>query len=131
MRIFVESETSVARISRMTKEQAIKQLKGDRPIPVPLFGHITITYPLSVPYEMDATGVGSIGELMWLVSQAYLAIYETEEATMSRVAAYSDPNLINRGKSNGQYGVWGHSIGDLQIEGFDIKNGIITPLIGS
>lgn len=139
MKLFCyETENMVGVISTMSKKAAVKSLFAINEDGVavsdfkePVSGTIVLDYPLTNPYKMAVDGVKTVGELMWLIGQAYLAVYETEDRTASMVEAWEDPNIVNRGKSNGYYGVWGHSMDELVLEEIEIKDGKIEVFIGS
>jgi hypothetical protein len=74
-----------------------------------------IKYPLSNPaiFELvhkDGTGWTAF-QMIKAVMKAYKAVYEEEGEDPGTV-----PGLLNRAKSNGKYGIWGH-ITDLVLEG--------------
>lgn len=64
------------------------------------------------------------------VYEGYLSIYEEEESTDKDPGMI--PGMLNRGRSNGPYGIWGHVMEDLFLEGVEDKgNSNYELLIGS
>lgn len=139
MKLFCyNTENMVCELADMTKSDASEKLQAQdengniiKYFNKPVFGKITLDYPLTTPYKMEVNEVKTVGELMWLISQAYVVIYETEDETATAMKEWDDPNIINRGKTNGDYGIWGHSICELVIEEIEIKNNKISVFIGS
>lgn len=91
---------------------------------------LIIDYPLSTSYEQEIQS-GKDGmtlkEVVGLSVDAYQKIYK-EEAKTSKLKEESiskrtkgASNLINRAETNGKYGIWGHSIGDLAITHIIVK----------
>lgn len=92
----------------------------------------TLTYPLSVEVEMEFDDVEHIADILYPVAKMYEHIYEVESKT-SKLSEKIPENsmLLNRPKTDGEFGVWGHDIGDLRFEVLEIENGIIKLFIGS
>jgi hypothetical protein len=66
------------------------------------------------------------------VRAKYQEIYDTEERTRTASAGQLAPEIINRSKTDGVYGIWGHVIGDLVLEGAEIgADGVWQLDIGS
>lgn len=112
-------DVHVESLSEITSEQASRVLFGVlvndddslRKI-IKAFRHLisgscTINYPLSTPFEFKISSIMSVGELLWEVSNKYKEVYN---------------------EPNNKYGIWGHGIGDLFIEGVVIKDGGIIEL---
>jgi len=75
---------------------------------------VILSYPLTGKHAFSVkvgTSIVSVGDIVWAICQAYRA-------------AYADPK---------HYGIWGHDIGDLFIEGCEVdpEAGIIDPTMGS
>lgn len=85
-----------------------------------------VTYPLSVVVK-NAIKFKSLYELIDAIRATYQQIYKEEEETLTELE--SSENLYNRGKSDGKYGIWGHSIYDLAIEAIRILEGDERPLV--
>lgn len=70
------------------------------------------------------------------VVQTYVRIYSEEKDTIRHMAvipASQRRGLINRNTTDGKYGIWGHDIGDLVIEGieYDPASKTVALSIGS
>jgi hypothetical protein len=72
-------------------------------------------------YETAAPAGLALRDLVRCVVASYRVIYAAEacavgaEAHAARVGGMS----ANRGRTNGPFGIWGHDLGDLVLEGFD------------
>ena len=77
---------------------------------------LKITYPLTNPYiqEIDAEVPIKRKSLVELIVVAYRYIYLVEKES-SAVAPALIPGMLNRIQTNGDYGIWGHSLGDLML----------------
>lgn len=79
---------------------------------------IIVDYPVNDDFYFDMhspqdTLVGvTVGELIDRVIEIYDEIYTTEEAT-STIEPGVVPGMLNRNRTNGKYGVWGHVLSDL------------------
>lgn len=125
---------SVNTISSLKKdicEELLRYDNGDWFFDDKINGKAYITYPLSTIVEIEIKDVETIGELLWLIAKAYKEIYKEEDEAYKQQKE-EPSNLINRQKSNGKYGVWGHFLEELYFEGIDIyDNGTIDIQIGS
>ena len=104
--------------------------------PIPAGSTIVISYPLenSVIFETKVPLKDSY-ELMKFFCTSYNMVYELEEKT-SDISPGLIPGMYNRNTTSGIFGIWGHEIGDLVLEGmiFDkLDNGKINilPIMGS
>lgn len=85
---------------------------------------LVIDYPLTKParYKIN-TGKNGMGLVALLnrIGKLYQKVYDREDATMKSES------------EGGCYGIWGHDIGDLSIEGINIdhKKKVITLDVGS
>ena len=85
---------------------------------------LIIDYPLSNParYQIKTgkTGMGLV-KLLGTIGKLYQKTYDVEDSSMDNE------------EDGGRYGIWGHDIGDLALEGIDInhKTKKITLDIGS
>lgn len=70
------------------------------------------------------------GIFIQIVRMIYAQIYEIEEKTTT-IEPDLVPNMLNRNKTNGQYGIWGHGIEDLFFEGAYRAGNIYMLHIGS
>lgn len=112
-------------------ENLLRYDKGDKYFDKPINSKIYITYPLSVIVEIEVNNINNIGELLYLIAQAYNEIYK-EEKNSSTIKEGNIKGMMNRNETNGKYGIWGHSIEDLFFECVQIyDNNIIHLCIGS
>lgn len=88
-------------------------------------------YPLRTPAVMKHALTEFSTELMILslAARDYEVIYRTEDQAKTE----QHHLLLNRGASNGPYGIYGHDISDLFFEGIDIdvEKRLITFTMGS
>ncbi len=89
---------------------------------------IYFNYPLKNPvaFHYESPNGFTYKDFYRCVYEGYTTIYKEEE----------DPGyvsgMLNRANSEGPYGIWGHYLGDLCLEGFDEKTpGYYTLSIGS
>jgi hypothetical protein len=77
---------------------------------------LKITYPLSNPYiqTIDSEVPIKRKSLVKLIAVAYRYIYIVEKQS-SEVAPALIPGMLNRIQTNGTFGIWGHSLGDLML----------------
>jgi hypothetical protein len=77
---------------------------------------LKITYPLSNPYiqMIDSEVPIKRKSLVELIAVAYRYIYIVEKQS-SEVAPALIPGMLNRIQTNGTFGIWGHSLGDLML----------------
>jgi hypothetical protein len=103
--------------------------------PLGLSGVFTFsfTYPLSVSakVEHEITPLMSAFDIMKLAAVDYAEIYQVEELASKPVALEDRGFLINRPRTNGPYGIWGHDLSDLYFEGILIEGNQVTFDIGS
>lgn len=95
---------------------------------------IMFDYPLSNPVALEfksPTGKGFTRmEFFKSVFDGYTKIYKTEEKDDKDPG--NVPGMFNRARSEGRYGIWGHVITDLYLEGIIDKGcGNFTLAIGS
>lgn len=132
----------ITELFRMTKKDAAKMAFGVEEetkreiyaLDKPISGRLTLDYPLTKPYVLEYKDVATVGELSWLIAQAYGAIYETEDET-SKVRVIDEEArgmVLNRNQTDGEYGIWGHDMSDLFLEIINIdKKGNSKVFIGS
>ena len=67
------------------------------------------------------------------ICNKYREIYEEEEKSSIMEVRSENTPILNRGRTDGKWGIWGHGIGDLVIEGIvlDTDNHRIELYIGS
>ncbi len=94
---------------------------------------IEFTYPLSLNVEFEFNNKGGFTRMdLWrCIYEGYKRIYDEEESDADDPG--NAPNLLNRGISQGRYGIWGHYIDELWIERifYDARSKRITMFIGS
>lgn len=88
---------------------------------------LIIDYPLSTPaiYKIKTGKKGmGLAKLLKTIGKAYQKTYNRENVSIARLKDEDAKSL---------YGIWGHSIDDLSIEGItvDFKKKIITLDVGS
>lgn len=99
---------------------------------------VLIDYPLNKPvfFELSAQAEGfSRRELILAISNKYHEIYQAEEKTAAQKTIPLDERkgLINRNQTDGEYGIWGHDLSDLDLSIIEVhKNpkGTITLSLG-
>jgi hypothetical protein len=80
---------------------------------------IVADYPFSREFEFEVTpGDGRTeftrAALARAVADLYQRIYDEEDETAGGPTP-NIPGLLNRGRSEGTYGIWGHDLGDLVL----------------
>lgn len=92
-----------------------------------IVGDLYLCYPLRVVVKNEIK-FKNLYELISEIRKTYHQIYYEEKKTMTKVDK-KNKNLINRGSSNGKYGIWGHDIYDLVIESIKVCEGDDKPII--
>ncbi|KAN0003991.1 hypothetical protein ACTFIZ_010164 [Dictyostelium cf. discoideum] len=69
---------------------------------------------IKVTRSDPATPISNI-ELLAIYTKAYQYMYEKEDEAVGNPGHI--PGMLNRAKSSGPYGIWGHDIGDLVYNG--------------
>lgn len=103
--------------------------------------HLTLVldYPLNREWEFPVDSKSLNGftrvELARLISDTYKAVYAEEERTSKVPVVPLDQRigLINRNKTEGKYGIWGHDLGDLvlhTVEVIRMPNGSLVAYLG-
>jgi len=77
---------------------------------------IEFSYPLSTDVSFEYTQKGGFTrmDLFRCIYEGYKTIYDAEEEAVGDPGAYE--RLLNRRRSEGPYGIWGHYLCDLIIE---------------
>jgi len=82
---------------------------------------VEVNYPLDKSYMFplfSPTEKGfSRAELGLAISSLYRWIYDFEEQTSNTPTSNHSGILLNRNKTTGYFGVWGHDLGDLVLSG--------------
>ena len=82
---------------------------------------VVIDYPVTGIWEFKITSTNSEGftraGLAEEISRVYQFLYSEEERTtkIKVVPSEQRKKLLNRNRTNGKYGIWGHDIGDLDL----------------
>jgi hypothetical protein len=76
-----------------------------------------ITYPLSVNVKITFTNKGGFRriDIVRYLYEGYKYIYDEETKAVGNPGTYE--RLYNRRESHGPYGIWGHYMNDLRLEG--------------
>ena len=94
---------------------------------------IRFTYPLSSEQIFIYENKGGFTRLdvYRCIYEGYKKIYDEEEEAVGDPGIYG--NVLNRKRSDGPYGIWGHYIGELWIEGitYNTQTKTIDMFIGS
>lgn len=78
-----------------------------------------ISYPIENPalFKFDCSNIElTYGKLLYLYTYAYQLMYKLENEDVG-VPTENIPGMLNRGKSEGRFGIWGHDITDLIYNG--------------
>lgn len=94
---------------------------------------IDFDYPLSVVVGFKYYNKGGFSRMdLWrCICEGYKKIYDEEELDVGDPGTV--PNMLNRARSFGRYGIWGHDIDDLSIERiyYSAKTKRVNLFIGS
>lgn len=91
--------------------------------------NVIINYPLSVT-AIATVKARTIMELGYRICDAYKQIYEEERNSTEIPEGYIE-GMYNRNRTNGKYGIWGHDISDLILEGIKISGNVVSISVGS
>lgn len=103
----------------------------DKKLGIPV-SKIIIRYPLSNKAEITVSGVKTMNDLLEDIVKGYQEVYRMEEESTGKEASRMCDEipgcpLINRGRTDGVFGIWGHFIDDLAIHTVYLyKNGYVT-----
>jgi hypothetical protein len=95
---------------------------------------IIFSYPLKKPTSMKFSFKGGFTlEKFWeCVYMGYLVIYNEEPEPEHEHGDGITVGLLNRPETDGKYGIWGHDIDDLFLEGYaEVKPGVFELAMGS
>ncbi|KAG2382550.1 hypothetical protein C9374_005130 [Naegleria lovaniensis] len=99
---------------------------------------VNYDYPLSTPaikeFKCPEQGFTQ-KQLVALICEGYKEIYDEEEKSTSvqpqpMNVAHPGCHLVNRCRTTGVYGIWGHCIGDLMLT-YDASNDLFTIRVDS
>jgi hypothetical protein len=103
-------------------EKSITHLRNPEEIVIP-FDHATlvIDYPLTTPASISLDAPIHEGftrvELIKQIHESYVHVYEAEEETamLKTVPPAERKTTLNRNRTDGVYGIWGHDLTDLVV----------------
>ena len=116
--MYEEDGEDYEEIMGMTREDLVNRLNE---VVSPNVKNIytAIDYPLSRPANFKFTIEDNLdvtyGFLLYTYSVAYQIVCDIEDKEDGDPGTI--PGLLNRAQSNGQFGIWGHGIGDLVYNG--------------
>ena len=89
-------------------------------------------YPLNTEavFEHQLTSEMTALDILEIGQADYERIYREEDEDVGGPTE-NIPGMLNRQISEGRYGIWGHSIGDLYFEGIEISGNKISFSMGS
>jgi hypothetical protein len=100
---------------------------------------VVVDYPLSKEFSFQISASSTNGftraELVRKVADLYKRIYE-EEAQTSTIAVIpleQRKPVINRNRTNGKFGIWGHDLSDLVLHTIEVsrrKDGTVVAHLG-
>lgn len=94
---------------------------SERPVNIPDGEYtFTYTYPLScnAHFKHEVNSAMSIIDVLLLAKSDYERIYKEEDETDGDPGMI--PGMLNRARSSGPYGIWGHVLEDLYFEGVTV-----------
>jgi hypothetical protein len=113
-------------ISIENPESEMDRLIDSNEIVIP-YSEITIIidYPLNKPTSFVLTNSKNgftKKELILEISKKYHEIFTVEEttATIKTIPPDKRKKIMNRNETNGNYGIWGHDIGDLDLSSIEV-----------
>ena len=124
------------------KEETMEWAKSHNnplPYPIPKGAKFYYTYPLSRTAVFETTEeITMSADFIEAFVDGYIEIYRLEEETSPVKSGRmcdidSNCSLINRNRTGGVFGIWGHHIGDLVLEGVNVfdEGKAVTFIIGS
>lgn len=136
--MIIKCNVHIETLTQITKEQAEKVVSGFDEAGVTSYlepsvsGEVKIDYPLENPDFIYLADENSVGGILWEIAKRYKEIYKGEEKTSNSAPVKSEGSgLLNRGKTDGNYGIYGHDLFDLWFEMLVIEGGIIGLHVGS
>lgn len=92
-----------------------------------IIADLYLCYPFKVVVKNEIK-FRNLYELISEIRKTYRQIYHEEKKTMTKLIK-KNKKLINRGASDGLYGIWGHDIYDLVIESIKVCETDDKPII--
>lgn len=92
-----------------------------------IIADLYLCYPFNVVVKNEIK-FKNLYELISEIRKTYRQIYHEEKKTMTKLVK-KNKHLINRGVSNGIYGIWGHDIYDLVIESIKVCETDDKPIV--
>ena len=99
---------------------------------------LCLDYPLSVTViaPITATGGGiTRTDILKAIHDAYAEIYRREDAASRPDNPEDRGAVLNRNRTQGPFGIWGHDIGDLVVEALQVfetpQGHVVIPVMGS
>jgi hypothetical protein len=107
------------------KKQLDSLLSADEIVLTSPKATLIIDYPLTQKaiFIIESPNGFSRKQLILLISEKYHQIYKEEEdgATIKTIPVDERGDELNRNKTNGKYGIWGHDITDLDLDSIDVR----------
>lgn len=101
-------------------------IDGEERVLPDLTAHLLLHYPLEQPCVRPIQATSPEGfsraDMLRLIAGTYLEIYrqEADSQSVPTPAPAEREGLINRPGSDGTFGIWGHDIEDLGVEGIEV-----------
>lgn len=129
-------EARAPRIASWASERDAFQMVDPDEVVIDKDVKVEFDYPLSQSFEFDLPGPVTRMQLADFICATYQRIYEEENAATKPSTVEERQQrggLLNREQTNGPYGIWGHDIGDLWLEGivYHPEVALVTLSIGS
>ncbi len=78
---------------------------------------VLFDYPLTNHVWETYVGPLTCGELYAQIMETYARIYKEENETCTSPAGQHDVFILNRSRTNGKHGIWGHTLEQLDVWG--------------
>lgn len=88
---------------------------------------LEIDYPISKPVKFTFTSDTGFTRkaLAEIIANTYREIYDDEKDSTT-VTPGNVPGMLNRNRTNGRYGIWGHDIGDLILHSAHVYADVVA-----
>lgn len=108
----------------LSREEYDNKLPADEVVIENTEIQVEYSYPLSTRHIHIHKTENSKGftrkELFKQIAAHYLFIYDTEDAAVGPTGTVT-PEMLNRGFSEGPYGIWGHYLSDLTLDHAELR----------